>query len=334
MKLTKHKFALVVLMCIAIILFLLELVFGTVNIPLNRVFQILMGNEVEDESWKTIVIESRLPRAITSLVGSASLALSGLLMQTLFRNPLAGPSVLGISSGSSLGVALLLLGAGSSAIISPWSVSIVAILGALLVLALVIFVSTRIADNTSLLIFGMMLAYITGAIVSVLQYKSSLESLRSFVLWSMGSFGEASWMSIIMLIAATCIGIVLTAIILPGLNLLLLGDDYAMGAGLQVKKTRYIMILATGLLAGSVTAFCGPVAFIGLAVPHVARMIFKTSDHTLIVPVSLLIGASAGLFCDLVSRIAGIPLNAVTASLGAPLVIYIVLRGSQSRSLI
>ena len=330
----KKRTYFLLLLLIACVLFALELALGTVSIPLASVWNSILGNSSGDTAWTIIVMESRLPRALTAAFGAAGLALSGLFMQTLFRNPLAGPSILGISSGASLGVALLVLGAGSLVAMNEWSVALASAAGACTVLFVVLLAARRLNDNVTLLIFGIMLSFIAGAIVSILQYKSSLTSLRNFVVWGMGSFAETTWTSVALL-AVTFAGCIAASVfILPSLNILLLGEEYASTMGLHVKKIRVGMILITGILTGTITAFCGPVAFIGLAVPHLARMLYKTSNHSVIFPACLLIGTSVGMLCDLVARSSEVPLNAVTAALGAPLVIYIVFRGSSSRALI
>lgn len=326
-------------MALAFGLFLLELLLGSVSIPLKTVFQIIAGGQAENPAWEVIVIESRLPRAVTAALGGSALAVSGLLMQTLFRNPLAGPSVLGISSGASLGVALLIMasGGGSLALFglpSFMPVALAALVGAFAVLFLIIAVAERLPDNTTLIIFGIMFSYFTGAVVSALQFKTSGESLRSFIFWGMGSFAETGFAEIMFMLIALVIGLVIVVIVLPRLNLLLLGDDYALSMGVNVKRTRLLIIIATGILAGIVTAFCGPVSFIGLAVPHLARMIMKTSSHErLIVPV-VMAGLIIGMLCDLLARLLELPLNTVASALGAPVVIYIVLRGAKTKAII
>ncbi len=257
-------------------------------------------------------------------------------MQTLFRNPLAGPSVLGISSGASLGVALLVMATGGAltGISSITVTALAAMSGAFLVLFIVMAVAKRLADNTALLIFGIMLSFFTGAVVDALQFKSSNESLRSYINWGMGSFAETSCGEITLLIVAVGAGILLTVLILHRLNLLLLGEDYAMSMGVNVRATRFLIILATGILAGVITAFCGPVSFIGLAVPHLVRTAMKTSDHPkLLIPV-LLTGGVIGLLCDLLARTCELPLNTIASALGAPVVVIILLRGNKSKAII
>lgn len=329
-------FRILLLFFLLFALFILELVIGSVHIAFQEVFAILKGSNPINPSSQIIVLESRLPRAATAIIGGSGLALCGLLMQTLFRNPLAGPSVLGISSGASLGVAVMVLTSGgivsSNSMLALTAVSAMA--GAFLVLFLVMSVAERLADNTALLIFGIMLSFFTGAVVDALQFKASNESLRSYINWGMGSFAETNSAEIFILLIALIGGTLITIMILPRLNLLLLGDDYAQSMGINIKQTRLIIILVTGTLAGVITAFCGPVSFIGLAVPHIIRTWLKTSDHPrLIIPV-LLTGAAIGISCDLVARILELPLNTIASALGAPVVVLIILRGSKTKAMI
>ena len=321
-----------------VVLFLLELMSGPVSIPFLNVLKILSGSQSSDPVWNVIILESRLPRALTAMIAGSSLALSGLLMQTLFRNPLAGPSVLGISSGASLGVAVLVLSSGGAILSSlPFAgagIALAAVFGAMIVLLILLVVAERLRDNTSLLIFGIMLGYFTSAAVSILEYKAGNESLRSFVLWSMGSFAEADKgevliMTILLIGACLIVGSVIRA-----LDLMLLGDEYASSMGVSVRSTRTAVILAAGILAGGVTAFAGPIAFIGLAVPHIARSVVKSSSHPILFWPLLLIGAFVGLLCDYIARIAEVPLNAVASALGAPVIIYIIVKGSKSKAIV
>ena len=319
-------------------LFAFELMSGPVSIPFVNVLKIIVKGDVSEPAWKVIVLESRMPRAFTAAIAGGSLALSGLLMQTLFRNPLAGPSVLGISSGASLGVAALMLASGGVIFKSPTfagaGIAIAAISGAMIVLVILLFVAERLHDNTSLLIFGIMLGYFTSAVVSILEYKAGNESLRSFILWSMGSFAEADGSEVLIMFTLLLIAIMIVISVLKALDLMLLGDDYASSMGVSVKSTRTILILASGLLAGGVTAFAGPIAFIGLAVPHVTRSVLSTSSHPRLFVPLILIGAFVGLLCDLIARMAQIPLNAVASALGAPVIIYIIVKGSKSKAIV
>jgi iron complex transport system permease protein len=319
-------------------LFVLQLIFGSIIIPFGEVLDILMGKGQEGPN-QVIVLESRLPRTISSLLGGIALALSGWMMQTLFRNPLAGPSILGITSGASLGVAVIVLSGslfGFNLSSTFGSLSIVggAILGSTSILLIMLLAAGRMKDQITLLIIGIMVGHFTGAIESILQYKTSESSLRSFIIWGMGSFADTNFIEIIIITIITGLAIIPIYAQKQALNIMLLGDDYAQSMGIQVKKLRLVLIIVSGLLAGVVTAFCGPIAFIGLVVPHIARMLLRTADHRrLFIPI-LLIGAMIGLSCDFISRIAEIPLNAITSALGAPVVIWILLRNSKSKAII
>lgn len=323
---------------LVLVLFVLELSSGPVSIPFVNVFKIIFGGESPDPSWPVIVMESRMPRALTSAIAGSSLALSGLLMQTLFRNPLAGPSVLGISSGASLGVALLVLSSGGLIFyklpIAGAGIALAAIAGSMLVLIILLSVAERLKDNTSLLIFGIMLGYFTSAVVSILQYKAGNESLRTFVLWSMGSFAEADYYELLIMTLLFLTSCFIVVYLLRSLDLMLLGDDYASSMGVSVRSTRFMLILASGLLAGAVTAFAGPVAFIGLAVPHITRSVMGTSSHPRLFVPLILVGAAVGLLCDFIARMTEVPLNAVASALGAPVIIYIIIKGSKSKAII
>ncbi len=286
-----------------------------------------------------IVLESRLPRSFSSLLSGIALALSGWMMQTLFRNPLAGPSILGITSGASLGVAVVVLSGslfGFSLSSTFGSLSIVggAIIGSTSILLIMLLAAGRMKDQITLLIIGIMVGHFTGAIESILQYKTSDSSLRSFIIWGMGSFADTNYTEIIIIAIITALALIPIYAQRQALNIMLLGDDYAQSMGIQVKKMRLVLIIVSGLLAGVVTAFCGPIAFIGLVVPHIARMLLRTADHRkLFIPI-ILLGALTGLSCDFISRIAEIPLNAITSALGAPVVIWILLRNSKSKAII
>jgi iron complex transport system permease protein len=324
------------LLLLTLVLFALELAIGSVHIPIADVWNVLSGGESSSESTRIILLESRLPRALTAIISGAGLALCGLLMQTLFRNPLAGPSVLGISSGASLGVALLVLASGGilsgSAALAVTALSAMA--GAFAVLLIVVVVAKRLSDNATLLIFGIMLSFFTGAIVDALQFKSSNDSLRSFINWGMGSFAETNYSEIFILTLSLVLGKFISIWILPRLNLLLLGEDYAQSMGVNTKQTRLLIILATGTLAGIITAFCGPVSFIGLAVPHIIRVWLRSSDHSRLYPLVIIAGSAIALMCDLLARLMQLPLNTIASALGAPVVIFILFRGSNSKSII
>lgn len=301
------------------------------NIPLQDVFNTLLGNAVEKQSWQTIILNYRLPRAITATLAGVGLSLSGLFMQTFFRNPLAGPFVLGISSGASLGVAIVVLGAVLFPFLLFGNLSIIfgAVLGSSLVFFVVLVFSKYVNNNTSLLIIGLMFSSATGAFVSMLQYFSTPESIQSYLIWTFGDLGGVTKEELSIMVPVMLVGFVSTIFIIKPLNILQLGENYAKNAGLNIEMTRYGIVIITAILAGTVTAFCGPIAFIGLAVPHIARMILDVSDHKKILPVTAFLGAIVLLICDVISRLPGftqtLPLNAVTSLLGGPLVIWLVI---------
>jgi len=308
---------------------------GSVNISLIAIFKSLFG--VTDNSTHQVIVTSfRLPKAITAVLVGSGLGISGLLMQTLFRNPLAGPFVLGISSGASLGVALVILGSGlfgglfATVLISKWSVVIAASLGSFLVLLTVLAVSHKIRDTMAILIIGLMFGSITAAVVSVLAYFSSAEQLQQYIFWGFGSLSNLSWEELLIFFIIYLVGIILSIFSIKGLNSLLLGDNYAKSLGLNLKQSRFIIIVATSLIAGTITAFAGPIAFIGLAIPHLTRQIFKTSNHKTLLPAVFLFGAIIMLICDSIAQVPmsdyTLPINAITALVGAPVVIWLLVR--------
>ncbi|MBT31636.1 MAG: iron ABC transporter [Thalassobius sp.] len=325
---------------LVVLFFLLDIMYGTVSIPMKEVIHSLTGDSVQKESWDFIIQEFRLPKALTAIIAGAGLALSGLLMQTLFRNPLAGPFVLGISNGASLGVAILVM--AGSVLLQPlldmgeWGVVLAAVSGSALVLLLVLLVSMKVKDSISLLIVGMMVGSATGAIVSVLQYFSDAELIQAYLIWTFGSLAGVSWEQLQILGFTTLLGLLLTFFVQKQLNTFLLGEQYARGLGISIKRYRIIVIVATCLLAGSITAFCGPVAFVGLAVPHIARATLQTSNHQVLIPSVILIGAALMLGCDMIAQLPGrqdtLPINAVTAMLGSPVVIWVVIRSRTMKS--
>jgi iron complex transport system permease protein len=318
------------------LLFLLNISLGQISIPIKDVVKSITGSEASKQSWEYIIINYRLPKAITAILVGMGLSVSGLLMQTLFRNPLAGPYVLGLSSGSSLAVAFVILGAGflpsflSDYFLSPYGIMIASCLGSLLVLLLVLLVSERLRDTMSILIVGLMFSSFAGAIVSVLTYFSSAEQLQKFTFWSMGSLGNLSWMQVGILFVSVLIGLFLSIANIKPLDALLLGENYAKSMGVNYSKARLSIMIATSILAGSITAFAGPIAFVGLAVPHMAKILFKTSKHLILFWSTLLIGAIIMLFCDIASQIPGttviLPINAITSIVGAPVVIWLLIR--------
>ena len=311
-------------------LFLLDLAVGAVRIPVGDVWAALTGGDCPRTTAK-IVLNIRLIKAVVALLAGAALSVSGLQMQTLFRNPLAGPYVLGISSGAGLGVALFLLGApllGVSAhsFVQSLSIAGAAWLGAALVLLIVMAVSRRIKDIMVILILGMMFGSGVSSVVEILQYLSSEAALKSFVIWTMGSLGDVTGGNLALMLPVITAGLALSVAVIKPLNLLLLGENYARTMGLNVQRTRTLLFLSTVLLAGTVTAFCGPVGFIGLAVPHLARMLFASADHRVLMPASMLSGAALLLVCDLISKSLALPINTVTALMGIPVVIVVVVR--------
>lgn len=318
-----------------LVCFFLNISLGSVSIPFKSVFSSLFGS-TENKIWQTIIIDFRLPKAITTILVGSGLGISGLLMQTLFRNPLAGPFVLGISSGASLGVSLVILGSSlfggllAGSIISNWSIVIAASLGSFLVLLAVLAVSSRVRDTMAILIIGLMFGSITAAVVSVLSYFSSAEQLQQYIFWGFGSLSNLSWKEILIFFGIYAIGIVISVFSIKSLNSLLLGDNYAKSLGLNLKQSRLLIIIATSLIAGTITAFAGPIAFIGLAIPHLTRQIFKTTNHKILLPAVFLFGAIVMLICDSIAQIPGsdytLPINAITALVGAPVVIWLLVR--------
>lgn len=323
------------LVLILIICFIINISLGSVSIPLRDIFTSLFGS-IDNSNWEIIVTNFRLPKAITAILVGSGLGISGLLMQTLFRNPLAGPFVLGISSGASLGVALVILGSGlfggffATALISKWSIVIAASLGSFLVLLAVLAVSSRVRDTMAILIIGLMFGSITAAVVSVLSYFSTAEQLQQYIFWGFGSLSNLSWQELFIFFCIYSIGLLLSIASIKGLNTLLLGDNYAKSLGLNLKQSRFIIIFATSLIAGTITAFAGPIAFIGLAIPHLTRQIFKTSNHKILLPAVFLFGAIVMLICDCIAQVPTsdytLPINAITALIGAPVVIWLLVR--------
>ncbi|WP_026704282.1 iron ABC transporter permease [Flavobacterium soli] len=331
---SKHIALFISLTFIMFVLFLLDIGLGQVSIPLKEVFKSLTGQEASKETWQYIILNFRLPKAITAILVGMGLSISGLLMQTMFRNPLAGPYVLGLSSGSSLGVAFVILGASllpsilGSLIASSYGIIIASCLGSFMVLSAVLIVSQRLRNTMSILIVGMMFGSFTSAFVGVLTYFSTAEQLQKFTFWSLGNLGNLSWSSILILAISVFIGLFLSLMSIKSLDALLLGENYAKSLGLNFKKARLTIIFATSILAGSITAFAGPIAFIGLAVPHISKLVFQTSSHRVLFWGTLLFGAIIMLICDIVSQVPGtsiiLPINAITSIIGAPVVIWLL----------
>ena len=320
----------ITLSLLLVILFVLDLLIGSVHIPLRDILGALFGGDV-DTATRLIVLDIRLIKAIVAVLAGIALSVSGLQMQTLFRNPLAGPYVLGISSGASLGVAIFilgmpLLGVATNSTLSSIGTAGAAWLGAALILVFVASVSTRIKDIMVILILGMMISSGVSAVVQILQYLSNEEALKSFVIWTMGSLGDVTSSQLLLLLPAVLIGLVVSVAVIKPLNLLLLGEQYARTMGLNVRRSRYLIFLSTTLLAGTVTAFCGPIGFVGLAIPHIARMLFCNADHRVLLPATALCGAVILLGCDIISKWLTLPINTITALLGIPIVIWVVIR--------
>ena len=323
------KILFVVFSLLTLALFIADLMFGSVKVSPAEIAAVLTGGG-DGSVNERIIIDIRLVKAIVAVIAGAALSVSGLQMQTLFQNPLAGPSVLGVTSGASLGAALLIIGlpvaGGMSPVLSSFGVAGAAWLGAAAVMAVIVAVSRRIKDIMVILILGMMFSSGVSAVVQVLQYVSNESALKSFVIWTMGALGDVTYTQLALLAPVFLAGMVLAVAAVKPLNLLLLGEKYARTMGLNVKRSRTMVFLSTTLLAGSVTAFCGPIGFIGLAVPHVARYVFSSSDHRILVPATTLVGAAAMLVCDLISKTMNFPVNTITSLLGIPIVVWVVVR--------
>ena len=320
------------------VFFLLNLLLGSVPIPLRAICEMLLGSEEQPVVWQNILWKSRVPQALTALVAGAALSVSGLQMQTVFRNPLADPSVLGVSAGASLGVAFVVLLSGALGGIAlsrlgylgEIALSVAAILGSLSVLALIVFISTKVKGNVTLLIIGVMIGYVANAIIGVLKFFSVEEDIRAYVIWGLGSFARVSGDQMLLFVTLMTLLIPLSFLLIKTMNLLLLGSNYARNLGLNIHRARLLVILSAGILVAIVTAYCGPIMFIGLAVPHLARTLFRSSDHRVLMPATVLIGATLALACNLIARMPGfegaLPLNSVTALIGAPVVASVLFR--------
>jgi iron complex transport system permease protein len=325
-----------------LILFVLNLLLGTVKIPVGDIVATLMGSQEVSEITRNIIWSSRVPQALTAMVAGAGLAVSGLQMQTVFRNPLAGPSVLGISNGASLGVAFVVLLSGSLGgvalsrlgYIGDVAMSVAAIVGALAVMTLILYVSQKVKGNVTLLIIGVMIGYLATAVIGVLKFFSAEEDIKAYVVWGLGSFARVSGNQMVLFVVLMAILLPLSMLLIKTMNLLLLGDGYARNLGLNIRRARMQVILCSGVLVAIVTAYCGPIMFIGLAVPHLCRALFRSSDHRILMPGTLLAGAALALFCNLVARMPGfegaLPVNSVTALVGAPVIAGVLFRRHQS----
>ena len=323
---------------VLLLLFVLNLLLGTVRIPVGSVCAILLGSGEENEIWTNIVLSSRVPQALTAMVAGAGLAVSGLQMQTVFHNPLAGPSVLGISNGASLGVAFVVLLSGSLGgvalsrlgYLGDVAMSIAAIVGALAILGLIAYVSQKVKGNVTLLIIGVMIGYLANAIIGVLKFFSAEEDVKAFVVWGLGSFARVSGDQMLLFVTLMAILLPLSMLLVKTMNLLLLGDAYARNLGLNIQRSRLLVIVCSGVLVAIVTAYCGPIMFIGLAVPHLARALYRTSDHRILMPGTMLAGGGLALVCNLLARLPGfegaLPVNSVTALVGAPVIAMVLFR--------
>ncbi|MBR1683176.1 MAG: iron ABC transporter permease [Bacteroidaceae bacterium] len=323
-------------------LFILNLLLGTVHIPVTDVLRILATPKMDAAGdgtvFTNIIWNSRVPQALTALMAGAGLAVSGLQMQTVFRNPLAGPSVLGISNGASLGVALVVLMSGSLGgvalsrlgYLGDVAMSVAAIVGALAVMGLIVWVARRVEGNVTLLIIGVMIGYLANAIIGVLKFFSNEEDIKAYVVWGLGSFARVSGDQMVLFVVLMCILLPLSMLLVKTMNLLLLGDAYAQNLGLNIQRSRSLVILSSGVLVAIVTAYCGPIMFIGLAVPHLARALFRTSDHRVLMPATMLTGGALALLCNLIARMPGfegaLPVNSVTALVGAPVIAAVLFR--------
>lgn len=326
---------------ILVFFFLLDLMLGSVNIPPEALFKILTGGAVK-ETWVNIFWDWRLPKAITAICAGSALALSGLLMQTFFRNPLADPYILGISSGASLGVAIIMMSAGicgagavfaGIGLIGDMSITVAAILGSFAVLLLILLISSKIQSNITILILGIMVSYISGALVTILLQFTDETSMHTYSLWTFGSFSGVTWSQLPLMTTLLLAGFIMSFCLVKPLNALLLGEQYAESMGMNYARIRILIITTTALMAGVVTAFCGPIGFLGIAIPHFCRAFFVTADHRVLVPGCILVGGIIALVTDIISRVPGtdivLPLNAITALFGAPVVIWVIVRGTR-----
>lgn len=327
----------VVITLAIIALFVINIIYGAVKIPINSIIDIFSGNDDVNESWKYIILQTRLPQALTAILCGGALAVSGLLLQTAFCNPLAGPSIFGINSGASLGVAfvMLLFGgsitAGAVSVTGVLAVLIAAFVGAVAVMAVLLFFSNLVNNNVMLLITGIMIGYISSSAISLLNFFATEEGVHSYMIWGLGNFGGVSMAQMPLFAAVTIVGLICALLLIKPLNAVLLGEQYAENLGINTIKLRNCLLLVTGLLTAVTTAYCGPIAFIGLAVPHIARMLLKTDNHRYLIPGTILSGAAISLLCNIICVLPGdngiIPLNAVTPIMGAPVIIYVIIKG-------
>ncbi len=326
------------LVAMLLLLFLANIGFGSVSIPFDEIMKVMLGEEASRNAYTSIILKSRLPQTITAVLAGAGLAVGGLQMQTLFHNPLAGPSILGISSGAGLGVALVVLFAGNIlgvsisgyGLLGHMTVVGAAFLGAFMILLLIVFFARALRDNTILLIVGIMIGYAASAIIGVMKFYSPKEDVHAYVIWGLGSFANVTWEHLMILIPVVALGLVMSLLLIKPLNVLVLGENYAENLGINIKNTRLAILLCTGLLTAAITAFCGPIAFLGLAVPHLTKGLFRTSDQKILMPAVILAGAVLALFCNIIARLPGfdgaLPINVVTGLIGAPIVISVIIK--------
>ena len=338
MKAIRYTSLFVLSVALILVLFGANLFIGTVRIPANDIIAILSGSAEVGDVYYNIVMKTRLPQALTAIMAGAGLSVSGLQMQTVFHNPLAGPSVLGISNGASLGVAFVILLSGSiggvalsrMGYIGDAAISLAAIIGALGIMSLILFVAQRVKGNVTLLIIGVMIGYLASAIIGILKFFSADEDVRAYVVWGLGSFSRVSGGQVLIFVALMCVLLPLSMLLIKTMNMLLLGDNYAQNLGLNIRRARVCIIISSGVLAAIVTAYCGPIMFIGLAVPHLCRALFRTSDNRILMPAAVSSGAILALLCNLISRLPGfegaLPVNSVTAIIGAPVIAAVLFR--------
>jgi iron complex transport system permease protein len=336
----KYLFLFAALAFLSGILFLADIFLGSVTIPAKEVWRALSGSDNVSPAAGQIILYFRLPKAIVAALAGMALAVSGLQMQTVFRNPLADPYVLGISSGAGLGVALFVLGLGTATVsgvllwLKDFGVAAAGWMGAMIILGCILSASIRLRNNMTILIFGIMIGGAASAVVGVLQYFSSASALKTYVLWTMGSFSNVSPQQLSLLLVAVIAGLLLAVFSIKNLNALLPGDTYAQSIGMNVRRARAVIFLSAGLLAGTVTAFCGPIGFVGIAVPHLARMVFRNANHSILIPASVLMGTCMMLLCDVLSQLPGtgsvLPINTVTALMGIPVVLVIIFRNQRT----
>ncbi|MDR1719590.1 MAG: iron ABC transporter permease [Dysgonamonadaceae bacterium] len=329
------KWVCVLLLLLIVLLFYANLIIGSVNIPADRVMAVLTGKSIERSAWIDIILYSRVPQAVTAMLSGAALAVSGLMLQILFQNPLAGPSILGITNGATLGAALVMMCFGGTLDQYAWwlpggslSVVVAAFVGALAVLSVIVYFSTKVKNNVLVLIIGMMVGYLVSSIIAILNSVANAENIQLFVVWGLGSFSGVSVKQLPFFSITVTLGLMLSLLLIKPLNILSLGERYASNLGIHINRTRVLILLCTGLLTAIVTAYCGPIGFIGLAVPHLARLVLKTADQQFLLPAVILSGAVVALLCNLLTAIPFrnglLPLNAVTPMLGVPVIIYVI----------